>query len=176
MDALRLARIDREKTEAVESFIKHGGEDLCYLQDKMHDIMRMFIFQASRRSLLTHLLKIFNDASEQQKEITENGKEVEPELKRRFDNLEAAVKHADEEVKMLEFWSDVKHMAEKGHTKGAVDESQGWDQSWTGLDDSGPKDVVSDKKLSGTDEHKESKGNGTAIMYGKENGKGKATE
>jgi len=176
MTALRFARIDREKTEAVESFIKHGGDDLCYLQDKMHDIMRMFIFQASRRSLLTHLLKIFNEASEQEKEITENGNEVDPVLKRRFENLEAAVKHADEEVKRLEFWSDVKHMAEKEHTKGAVDESQGWDKSWAGLDYSGPKDAISETKLPGTGDHKDGQGNGTAIVCGRENGKGKEKE
>jgi hypothetical protein len=171
MKVLRFARIDREKMEAVENFTEHGGEDLYYLQEYMHEIMRIFIFQASRRLLLTHLLKIFNDASEEQKK--ENQEDVEPAKKRRLEYLEAAVKHADEEVKKLEFWSDVKSMAEKGQTIGAVDETKGWDESWAGLDNSGPKDVLSDKKVAGMDDCDHSEGNGTAISK-KDKGKEKA--
>ncbi|XMA13138.1 hypothetical protein WAI453_005929 [Rhynchosporium graminicola] len=179
MKALRLARIDREKTEAVESFIKHGGDDLYYLRDHMHEIMAMFIFQASRRLLLSHLVKIFDQASEEN-EATEKDK-VDPAKKRRLDNLEAALKHADEEVKSLEFWSDVKDMAEKGETKGAVDESQGWGKGWSALDNSAPRDVISDQKLPGGDDCHEGEGNGTAILSGQngkvnEKGKGKAKE
>ena len=173
MLALRFARIDREKMEAVESFIQHGGDELYYLQERMHDIMGMFIFQASRRLLLSHLLKICNEASDQQEE-DEGGKVIDPSKQRRLENLEAAVKHADEEVKKLEFWSDVKDMTEKGQTKGAVDEAQGWDERWTGLDGSGPKDVISNRELPGTKDCKGGEGNGTAIESDSEKGKGKA--
>jgi hypothetical protein len=166
MKILRIARIDREKMEAVENFTAQGGDDLHYLQDYMHEIMRMFIFQASRRLLLTHLLKIFNEATEEQERSS--AEEIDPAKKRRLQYLEAAVKHADEEVKKLEFWSDVKTMAEKGQTIGAVDVSKGWDKSWAGLDSSGPKDVVSDKELP----HHE--GNGTVTT--KDKGKGKAQD
>jgi hypothetical protein len=175
MQALRFARIDREKLEAVESFIQHGGNELYYLRERMHDIMGMFIFQAARRLLLSHLLKIFNEASDQQNEGG-NEKDTDPINKRRFENLEAAVKHADEEVKKLEFWSDVKDMTEKGETKGAVDESQGWDNRWTGLDGSGPKDVISNHNLPGVEDCKVGEENGTAMGSGSEKGKGKAKE
>jgi hypothetical protein len=177
MKALKSARIDREKMEAVESFIEHGGDDLYYLQIHMHEIMRIFIFQASRRLLLSHLLKIFNQASEKKAKF-EDGGYPDPAEKRRLDNLEAAVKHADEEVKRLEFWSDVKDMAEKGETKGAVDEAQGWDPRWTGLDGSGPKSVASDQKLPGMANCKENEGNGTAISHShmSDKAKGKAKE
>ena len=135
MHVLRFCRIDREKMEAVESFIKHGGDELHYLQERMHDIMALFIFQASRQLLLSHLLKIFNEASEEVKtdDDGDGEKERDPTRNRRLEYLEAAVKHADEEVRRLEFWSDVKGMAENGETKGAVDESQGWDKrmAWT---------------------------------------------
>jgi hypothetical protein len=173
MKALRLARIDREKMEAVENFIKNGGDDLYYLRERMHEIMGMFIFQASRRILLTHIIKIYNEAVEDHKE-----NEGDEAKKKRLENLEAALKHADEEVKKLEFWSDVKELAEKGHTKGAVDESQGWDSGWAGLDDSGPKDVVSQREQPGLGDCKDEEGNGTAILTDKPNGKGKgkATE
>ena len=149
MKALKLCRIDREKTEAVENFIKNGGDDLYYLREQMHDIMSQFIFQASRRSLLAHLSTLFDEESQRRKEIAEGDKE-DAAQKRRIDNLEAALKAADEEVKRLEFWSDIKDMVEQGETKGAVDESQGWDRTkWTGTDDSGPKDVISDRLLAG---------------------------
>lgn len=179
MKALRLARIDREKMEAVENFIEHGGDDLYYLQDHMHEIMRTFIFQASRRLLLSHLLKIFNEASERKKSLAK-GESIGRDQQRRLSNLEAAVSHADEEVKRLEFWSDVKDMAEKGETKGALDENQGWGTKWTGIDYSGPKALVLDRKLPGTDNCKDDEGNGTAIPYHHESekgkGKGKAME
>lgn len=178
MKALRLARIDRETMEAVESFIQHGGDDLYYLRDCMHDIMRTFIFQASRRLLLSHLLKTFNSAVDENAKI--EGGDVDPTRRRRLENLKAAVQHADEEVKLLEFWSDIKDMAEKGETKGAVDESQGWGSSWAGLDDSGPKSVISDRKLPGMKECSDSEENSTAVSHDDKldegKGKGKAKE
>jgi len=170
MKALRLARIDREKMEAVESFIKNGGDDLYYLREQMHEIMHMFIFQASRRSLLTYLLKTFNEASVE-KEDMEDEKDVRASKLKRLENLEAALKAADEEVKKLEFWSDVKDMAEDGITKGAVDEKQGWDNRWQGLDDSGPKDVISDRKLVDTDDRNDG---GRKASNGSVKSKGKA--
>lgn len=179
MRALRFARIDREKMEAVENFIEHGGDELYYLRERMHDIMGMFIFQASRRLLLSHLLKIFNGAVDEQKRNADSEKDPDPAKMRRLENLEATLQHADEEVKRLEFWSDVKDMAEKGETKGAVDESQGWDKTWIGLDHSAPKDVISDRDIPGTDDCKKGEGNGTAISDTKKDedkGKGKAKE
>lgn len=177
LKALRFARIDREKTEAVESFIANGGDDLYYLQVHMHEIMAQFIFQASRRLLLSHLIKIFDEAS---KEDENSEKEVDPSKRKRLENLEAAVKHADEEVRKLEFWSDVKDMAERGETVGAMDKSQGWDTSWAGLDASGPKDVISDQNLPGSDNCTDGEGNGTAIepssTNGSTEGKGKGKE
>jgi hypothetical protein len=149
MVALKFARIDREKTEAVENFIENGGEDLYYLRERMHDIMAQFIFQEARRLLLTHLSRKFDQATEHREQHTEEERDEEASEKRRIDNLQAAIKCADEEVRRLEYWSDQRHMALAGDTKGAVDESQGWDKSWSGLDDSGPKDVISERNLPG---------------------------
>lgn len=168
MKALKESRIDREKTEAVENFIIHGGDDLVYLSEKMHDIMAQFIFQASRRSLLSHLTALFEESSSQsQKEEEKATKDddklpdglVEVEIegkpdrenqdqeaaKRRLKNIENAYHAADKAVKTLEYWSDIKNLAQQGDTKGAVDEDQGWDaERWAGVDNSGPKDVISD--------------------------------
>jgi len=176
MQVLKYCRIDREKMEAVEIFINNGGDELYYLRERMHDIMGLFIFQASRRLFLAHLLKIFNEASDEENRDFEGEKGQGPTRTRRRENLEAALQHADEEVRKLEFWSDVKELAENGETKGAADEAQGWDKTWAGIDDSGPKDVMSDQKLLGKSDCRGSKEDGTAISLGDEKGKGEAAE
>lgn len=118
---LRRSRIDREKIEAVENYLAHGDKDLVHLQDEMHEIMALFIFQASRRVLLTGLAHAHGETLAQKKT------EPTPELERREEFLAAAIRHADEEVRRLEYWSDVKEMVAEGESKGGIDENQGWD-------------------------------------------------
>lgn len=154
MKALKWSRIDREKSEAVENFIAHGSHDLYYLKERMGDIMALFIFQASRRLLLAHLSRKVDEASEHRKKHEEDNTEENETETVRIDNLKAALHAADEEVKRLEFWSDIKAMAEQGEIKGAVDEKQGWGKGWEGLDESGPKDVLSERKLPGGEDAK----------------------
>lgn len=163
MMALKAARIDREKLEIVENFIKHGGDELRHLGERMHDIMRQFIFQASRRALLSHLTSLCTEASDAQKDILDDEKNSDPQRKQLIDNLAEAVKAAEAEVQKLEFWSDVKDMAEKGEIPGAVDGDRGWGKEWVGLDQSGPQDVISNRDLPGTDNCEDGEGNGTSI-------------
>ncbi|KUI58417.1 Meiotically up-regulated gene 65 protein [Cytospora mali] len=132
MAILRRSRIDREKLEAVDDFLEHGEEELIHLQHKMHDIMAMFVFQASRRVLLFSLKQAFDKTLE---ELKENATE---RLQRRSDSLKAAIRHADEECRRLEYWSDVKKVVREGGTETATDKCEGWDESWRGVDNSGP--------------------------------------
>ncbi|KIH94209.1 hypothetical protein SPBR_05752 [Sporothrix brasiliensis 5110] len=162
---LRAARIDREKIEAVDKFIHDAREDLVRLQDCMHEIMALFVFQASRRTLLTQLIEARDEAVETKEKaaadieasgadkgkVAEAGTRPKPAnddadavhklqaLGRRVGYLNAAVKHADEEVRRLEYWSDIKAMARRGETNGAVGQGE-WDaHQWQGVDNSGPK-------------------------------------
>ncbi|KAK3378594.1 hypothetical protein B0H63DRAFT_480358 [Podospora didyma] len=132
MAVLRGSRIDREKIEAVDNYLEHGEEDMEGLKEVMHEIMSLFVFQASRKVLLTKLTEVYD------KTLSKEKTKDTPGLERRTENLAAAIKHADEEVRRLEYWSDVKTMAEEGGSKGAVDQTQGWDPGWQGLDKSGP--------------------------------------
>ncbi|KAK3325165.1 hypothetical protein B0H66DRAFT_111534 [Apodospora peruviana] len=152
LKVLRRSRIDREKIEAVDNYLEHAQEDLEGLQDVMHDVMAVFVFQASRRVLLTRLTEVYDRTvaelkkREEQKDKKtkgkqgdgESGNEDEDRHRKRVENLRKAIKHADEEVRRLEYWSDVRGMAEEGDTKGAVDPRQSWDSSWQGLDNSAP--------------------------------------
>jgi hypothetical protein len=134
LHVLRVSRIDRERIEAVDNYLANAQDELEGLQDIMHDIMSIFVFQASRRVLLSKLAEVHDKAVAEQKKRTV----TDPELDRRVKHLAAAIEHADEEVRRLEYWSDVKGMAEEGDSKGAVDQKQGWDPSWRGVDKSGP--------------------------------------
>lgn len=158
MKSLKFCRIDREKTEAVESFVKNGDDELYYLKERMAEIMSRFIFQSSRKHLLAHLSQKFEEATDVG-EAKGDGKSNPDEDSgtKRLKYLEAAIAAADEQVKRLEFWSDIKRMAEDGDTQGALDESQGWTQDWQGLDNSGPKDVISERRLPGFEDENEDK-------------------
>lgn len=130
MNFLRRARIDREKLEAVENYLEHAT-DLSQLQEEMHEIMSIFVFQASRRILLSRLMQIYDETTEELK------KTESQELSHRKEALHDAVKHADEEVRKLAYWSDVKQMAESGEIKDAADPDKGWHEGWQGVDQSG---------------------------------------
>ena len=152
---MKACRIDREKSEVVEAFVKGGKADLMDLAGRMHDVMGMFIFQASRRTLLVHLTTALDETSKEQKEAEEKGETGNAEddkRKERLNHLLKAVEAADEEVKRLEYWSDIKGVTEEGLAKGAVDVEQGWDPAWTGLDTSAPRDVIMEAQMPGVDE------------------------
>jgi hypothetical protein len=131
LQTLRFSRIDREKLEATENYLKNAV-DLPKLHEGMHEIMSLFVFQASRRLLLTRLMEIYDGTS---KELE---KSDTPALRERREALKEAMKHADEEVRKLAYWSDVKQMAESGESRGAVDSERGWNEEWQGVDKSGP--------------------------------------
>ncbi|KAI1402287.1 hypothetical protein F4819DRAFT_291760 [Hypoxylon fuscum] len=135
MAVLRRKRIDREKLEVVENYIENCSDDLHRLQDHMHEIMAGFIFQASRKLLLSRLIKLHDET------VEKDQKGKSPATRQKAENLVEAIKHADEEVRRLEYWSDIKGMAESGESRGAVECGKGWGQGWEGLDKSGPEGV-----------------------------------
>lgn len=141
MRVLRAARIDREKIEAVENYLEHAEDGLEPLQHEMPHIMGIFVFQASRRLLLGRLTQVYDEMGRKQDE--EKG-EMDG-LRAKREHLEAAIKQADEELKRLSYWSDIKGMTEGGESQGAVETSEGWGRDWEGLDQSGPGHVDTGK-------------------------------
>ncbi|KAI1865871.1 uncharacterized protein JN550_008129 [Neoarthrinium moseri] len=185
LELLRRSRIDREKLDAVQNYLEHAHDDLSGLEAHMHEIMSIFVFQASRRLLLTRLMEVHDGYTHlrQKQDQTDEPKGPTPptvrlqavksgeddaggaedketgaspgddltspatanlpadedpaRLGRRVANLADAINHADEEVRRLEYWSDVKGMAENAASGGAVDEEHGWQAGWEGIDRSG---------------------------------------
>lgn len=151
MLVLRKASIAREKLLAVSKFLKRGGEELYYLSSGMEDIMQMFIFQTSRRQLLTLLESQYGSAHERRESLRhhEEGQEHD-EAVRHAENLMNAVKAADEQVKRLEYWSDIKGMHEAGQTL----EWEG--VRWSGLggsDEAGGEVAFASKQASHEEAH-----------------------
>ena len=140
LQALRQARIDREKLDAVDSYMEHA-EDLQNLQHEMHEIMSLFVFQQSRRILLSRLMEIHDETTAQVKKTNTT------ELRERNQALKDAIHHADEEVRKLAYWSDVKQMAESGEAEQAVKGDKGWDASWEGVDQSGGAHPLREKAI-----------------------------
>ena len=137
--ALKKASIDREKLVAVRKFVGTGGDELYYLSERMPDIMNMLVFQSSRRQLLTELLANFDQARRRRESLQDHShddKQTQQEhdaAARQAENLMKAVQAADEQVKKLEYWSDIKSMAEGGKTLQDTFEGH-WDASkWQGL-------------------------------------------
>ena len=140
MRALRKAAVDREKLLAVRKFVDTAKDELYYLAERMSEIMALFIYQSSRRQLLADLLHRFDEAHEKQQDLSAHEHDEDEKAKQEHDatakhaeNLINAVHAADEQVKKLEFWSDIKVMAQHGDL---LTESEGgkWDRSkWQGL-------------------------------------------
>ena len=137
--ALKRSAVDREKIVAVRKFADDGGEEVFYLSERMEEIMNLFIFQSSRRQLLADLLQRFDEVHKRQDDLKEHQHDDDTAQKdhdtaaKRAENLINAVHAADEQVKKLEFWSDIKDMAQSGKT---LQESEGgnWDKArWQGL-------------------------------------------
>ncbi|KAJ6152446.1 hypothetical protein N7497_006765 [Penicillium chrysogenum] len=86
MNALKLASIDRERIDALKKFIEEGGDELYYLNDKIPDIMPMFLFQTSRWQFVTYLSDVIRELS---KPSTDSDKDADA-VQRKKDNLTRA--------------------------------------------------------------------------------------
>ncbi|KAK6526329.1 hypothetical protein TWF694_004927 [Orbilia ellipsospora] len=125
----RRARLDREKIEAMSNFLKNGGSEVMYLADSMPQIMRSMIFQQSRRQLLQNLLETLQNAKDKRRDreqgngaLQEQAEDFDDDEEKRYiDGLGRAVEAGEEEVRKLEFWSDIKQVEYDGY--GGVENS-----------------------------------------------------
>ncbi|KAK6332566.1 hypothetical protein TWF730_004226 [Orbilia blumenaviensis] len=127
MKAFKMARLDREKVEALSNFLQHGGSEVLYLADNIPKIMRSMIFQQSRRQILQLLLDTLNKSNDKRQSRnlgnghpTEEFEDYDDDEEKRFiDGLGRAVDAGEDEVRKLEFWSDIKKSQHEGY--GGVD-------------------------------------------------------
>lgn len=108
--AIRLAKIDREKIDAIKSFVTDGGDELFYLADHMPEIMDALVFQNSRRQILEFLKRSADGAQQHRDKHDAEDRPERKDEKRRIDNLLRAADAADQQIHGLEYWSDRKHV------------------------------------------------------------------
>lgn len=96
MHALKVAIVDREKLDAVRRFVEEAGPELYYLEGRMPDIMPMFVFQASRWQVLTHLVNVIDELSEKIPQASEREAE---ELRRKKEYLMKAAESAQHHLR-----------------------------------------------------------------------------
>lgn len=113
--------------------------------------MSLLVFQSSRRYLLSVLFRHFEAASAHRDAHIERGQRESSPEGRKIDNLMKALNAADDECRKLEYWSDIRRIAQRGESLAAVDASHGWGHGWDGLDDTGPAEADE----SGTEKFKE---------------------
>jgi hypothetical protein len=83
-------------------------------------------------------MKTVEAARKHREDHTKRGKPEDEAEERRINNLLKAVDAADSECKKLEYWSDIRKLAENGDAGNATDPEKGWDpKKWEGLDCSG---------------------------------------
>lgn len=100
--------------------------------------MSMLVFQNSRRQLLSTLTSTIDAAQSHREKHEETGERESDVEKRRIDDLLKALEAADAECKKLEYWSDIKRLAEKGEAGTATDHDR-WGKEWQGIDNSAPQ-------------------------------------
>jgi len=82
-------------------------------------------------------METIDDARTHRDSHKKSGQPENEAEERRINNLLKAVEAADAECKKLEYWSDIKRLAEEGNAGNATDPKSGWDEKWQGLDASG---------------------------------------
>lgn len=119
--ALRKSTVDREKLVAVRKFTDQGGEELYYLGERMEEIMGMLIFQSSRRQLLSDLISRHEQLRGEQEDLAEHEHGNDLQLQQEHDrkarhasNLRKAIHVAEDQVKKLEYWSDIRGVTSTG--------------------------------------------------------------
>lgn len=103
MNALKNARLDREKISAVRMFLDQGAEELFYLADSIPTIMADVVHQTSRRQLQTLLLKALDNIPRLQPGSEDDEKDVA--LQSKAENLLKAIEAAGVHANDFHYWS-----------------------------------------------------------------------
>ncbi|KAJ5736187.1 Meiotically protein [Penicillium malachiteum] len=104
MHALKMASIDRERLDALKTFVQDGGEELYYLNDKIPEIMASFLFQASRWQLVTYLTIVIQKLTHT---LEKSDNDDPDKLNRKKDNLIRAMENARQHVTGPDMFTDI---------------------------------------------------------------------
>ena len=115
--------IDRKKLDAVQNFVAAGGDELSFLTDAVPEVLSMFMYQNSRRQMLAILENAVHEVKDQRKE---KGKDPPPRspgggilppanTPLRVEGLKKSIHAVHENIKEVEYFSDVRAMEQQFH-------------------------------------------------------------
>ena len=107
LKALRLAKIDREKIDAVKRFVVQGGDEIAYLPTHIREIMSLLVFQSSQAQLIAML----RDESSRRLEgppstAGTNGEPLPEPTNTGAEHLQTTIKAAENAMSGLEYLKD----------------------------------------------------------------------
>ena len=102
LKAMKSTTVDRKKLSAFRNFVENGGDEVCYIAKEMDEIIGMFVYQNSRRQLLS----ILEHAASEYTGPSGSGKKKP--VSQRAEGLADAIEALKESIAHLEYWSDIK--------------------------------------------------------------------
>jgi len=135
LQRLKKTTLDRVKIALVLRYVDGAGEDLHHLADETAHIMSMLMFQHSRRTLLARLVqklderlagmeKRMEDAAKDKgkKAETTTAEHEDADLEqRKTEYLQNVVAVLDDEIRKMEYWSDLVEIAKEGKGLGTAE-------------------------------------------------------
>ena len=120
---MRKTTIDRKKLDAVRNFLGAGGDEVAFLPGAMPEVLGMFMFQNSRRQMLGVLENSLHEAESSNGDKEEEASRVSrrkeaPRLTSQLflDGLRKSIEVVHENIKSVEYYSDVRAMEEQLHS------------------------------------------------------------
>ena len=120
---MKKTTVDRKKLDAVKNFVEVGGDEVSFLPTEVKEVLGMFMYQNSRR----RMLEILEDALHEAEEKADNrrngrepprspgGEELPPAGPLRMEGLKKSIEAIHDNIKNIEYYSDVKAMEERYH-------------------------------------------------------------
>ena len=118
---MKKTTIDRKKLDAVQNFVAAGGDELSFLTDAVPEVLSMFMYQNSRRQMLSILENAVHDAEDKKEKGKDQprspgGGTLPPvNTPLRIEGLRKSINAIHQEIKRVEYYSDVRAMEQEFH-------------------------------------------------------------
>lgn len=134
LEAMKSAIVDREKIEALRTFLAQGGEELYYLPDKVPEVLGLFVFRTSRWQFLKLLQDALDDIQVDSDPDAEK-REVDT-VNRRRNNISRTIDAVRKEISDSDIFDVSKENLEGLHESELQkayesSRSKGKERSWT---------------------------------------------
>ena len=121
IQGMKKTTVDRKKLDLLKNFLTNGGEELHFLPNAIPEILQLLLYQNSRRQVLSVLEQALyeeKDSSHAQssdKAKTPASSSTSPAPISRTEDLRTAIQAVHDNIKNVEYYSDVKAIERQYH-------------------------------------------------------------